>query len=108
MRCDACGEVIGVVTWTNSCKLYQACAAAAKSRYYYLSRPPAIGCQPAGFTDREAWMPVQDIPGTEWPAFGWVEYAKPLDFIQVWKYDLRPADADELARYQEWREEEGM
>jgi len=74
-------------------------------RYYYLNRPPSIGCQPDGFVNREAWSPKQTIPGTEWTAHGWVEYPEPLEPYQVWKWEFRPADDAELDEYLDWREE---
>ena len=75
-------------------------------RYYYLNRPPGIGCQPDGFTERERWSPKREIPGTERTAHGWVEYLEKLDPYQIWKWEFYPADPVELEAYWDWREEE--
>lgn len=73
-------------------------------KYYYLNRPPSIGCQPDGFTERECWMPMQQIPGSERMAFGRVTYPEHLEFDQVWKYDLLPAAKKDQAEMVFWRE----
>ena len=75
------------------------------SRYYYLNRPPGIECQPSRFTNREHWSPKRTIPGTEWPAHGWVEYPNPLGPYEIWRWELWPADGAELKAYSDWREE---
>jgi hypothetical protein len=77
------------------------------TRYYFLNRPPAIGTHPAGEVARECWLPRRDIPGTERPAYGWVDYPEPLDFEQVWRYELFPADPAEVDAYWDWRDEQG-
>lgn len=76
-------------------------------RYYFISRPPDIGTHPAGEVRREVWYPAKDIPNTERHGWGWVEYAEPLEFEQVWKYELFPADDEELDAYYDWRNEVG-
>jgi hypothetical protein len=75
-------------------------------RYYFLSRPPFIGTHPSGETNRQVWQPVELIPDTERPAHGWVEYSEPLGHYDVWRFELYPADEDELKRYNDWREAE--
>ena len=74
-------------------------------KYYFLNRPPSIGTHPNGAVATEVWMPRQDIPGTERPAFGWAEYPDPLQFEQVWQYELFPDDEAEQDLYWEWRDE---
>lgn len=78
------------------------------SKYYYLSRPPGIGCQPDDSISMETWCPVRPIPPLPTqmmndyrrPAHGFVLYAKPLSYYRAWKYDLLPADETErLAGY---------
>ena len=76
-------------------------------RYYFLNRPPFIGTHPSGETSRKVWQPVEMIPGTERHAHGWVEYPHALESYDIWRFELYPADEDELKRYNEWREEEG-
>lgn len=109
LRCDSCGhDFEGDPVWTNCCKLCPTCAEAPKHRYYYLNRPPGTGCQPPGFSNRESWFPMQNIPGTEWYAYGWVEYVRQPGFYSIWQYELRPADPDELEKYWAWRDESGL
>ncbi len=76
-------------------------------RYYLINRPPSIGTHPAGEIDREVWIPRRTIPNTERDCYGWVEWAEPLDFEQVWGYEMLPADDDEFERYYDWRDEVG-
>lgn len=76
-------------------------------RYYLLNRPPDIGTHPAGETAREVWAPSREIPGSARCAHGWVEYPEPLPFDEVWRYELLPADEDEVDRYYDWRDEVG-
>ena len=68
-------------------------------RYYFLSRPPGIGCQPDGFANREYWRPKQEIPGTERTAHGWVEYPEKLTAEQVEHWSFWIADVLERAEY---------
>lgn len=76
-------------------------------RYYLISRPPFIGTHPAGNIAVESWDTRQDIPGTLRPAWGWVEYDQPLDFENVWNYELYPGDEKEADAYYDWRNEVG-
>ena len=80
------------------------CRAASKFRYWFLLRPPGIGCMPHGWALKEYWQPTQKIPGTERYAHGWVEYTKSLAHEQVWFFDLLPAQDEDA--YWAWREEE--
>ena len=73
-------------------------------RYYFLNRPPSIGTHPAGEVGRKCFQYREDIPGIERLAHGWVEYPEALGFDMVWRYELYPADEEELARYNAWRE----
>jgi hypothetical protein len=75
------------------------------NRYYYLLRPPDIGCQPDGFAYRDGGLPRKTIKtsnGDYVDAFGWVEYYTPLSFEQVWKYDLQPDNPVERGRFTLW------
>lgn len=78
-----------------------------KRRYYFINRPPSIGTHPQGETGRKAFAYRETIPGTERLSHGWVEYPQPLDFEQVWRYELYPADEAEADRYYDWRNEVG-
>lgn len=72
-------------------------------RYYYLLRPPSIGCQPQGGINRETFTyfgPVEALDGMK--AHGWVEYDEPLEFDQIWRFDLMPANELERAKYRLW------
>lgn len=68
------------------------------NRYYLLNRPPSIGTQPPGFTNRETRVPRQDIPanpdGYDRPAWGYVDYDAPLPLAQVFGYELEPDPAN--------------
>jgi hypothetical protein len=104
-NCFTCFGV-GVVPAKETGSGFEVCQCAKPGNvYYFLLRPPFIGTHPAGEVSREVWQPVQNIPGTERHAHGWVKYPAPLDFDQVWKYDLYPANEDGLNRYWDWREE---
>jgi len=89
--------------------LCPSCAEKPHFRYYYLNRPPGIGCQPDGFVDRKTWMPgrVLNFGQREmvYHALGWVEYLEPLDPEQVWKWELWPHDDGEYEQYRAWRKE---
>lgn len=66
-------------------------------RYLYLNRPPGIGCQPDGFTEFKAYWPQREVDGVY--CLGWVEYAEPLTYRQIRKWDFMPADPVEAAIY---------
>ena len=72
--------------------------------YYLLNRPDV---QPSGYTAKEVWSPTKRVLGSGRWAHGWAEYAELLPFELVWKFDLFPADPEELERYWAWRDEEG-
>ena len=80
------------------------------AKYYYLSRPPGIGCQPDGDISREAWSPTKPIPPLPTqtvddyrrPAHGFVLYAKPLSYYVAWKHDLLPAEETERLAWYLW------
>ena len=109
MNCWLCkNEIKGEPLWTNCRMLCQSCYDKPRHRYYYLNRPPSIGCQPDGFVDREAWMPARTHPvvgGGTRHFLGWVEYPTPLEPEQVWKWELLPRTAWETERYFQWRED---
>jgi len=65
--------------------------------YYYLNRPPGIGCQPGGFDPdtRETYLPGRYVKGRH--VLGKVEYPKRLPAEEVHRYDLFPADVRERA-----------
>jgi len=72
------------------------------NRYYLINRPDV---QPSGFIDKEIWYPSKTIPGTQRWAHGWAEYAQPLSFEMIWKFDLFPASEDIVNAYWDWRDE---
>ncbi len=72
-------------------------------KYYYCNRPPGIGCQPDGFTERETWLPAKEIDNRL--CFGYAVYPKPLAPEQVYRFDLRPESIVEQAEYVFWRED---
>jgi hypothetical protein len=106
MKCDLCGDQIDEPVLTRTRILCPTCASKPRHRYYYLNRPPNVACQPDDFVDRNAWLPMQDTPDG-WPAFGWVDYARKLRCEEIWKWEFRPANPEELAEYLVWREREG-
>ena len=104
MRCWLCKQDFdGEPNWTNCRLLCPKCFDKPRHRYYYLNRPPNIGCQPDGFMDREAWMPGHIVSGRN--CLGWVEYPEPLEPEQVWKWEFMPADDAEYDAFWDWREE---
>lgn len=74
-------------------------------RYLHRLRPPDMGCQPNGFTKLQQAREIRQVGDYTIPCRGWAEYAEPLTFEQVWKYDLFPEDVDEAERYQQWRDQ---
>ena len=72
------------------------------NRYYLINRPDV---QPSDFTNQAVWCPTKSIPGTQRYAHGWAEYEQPLAFETIWKFDLLPANANELDNYWNWRDE---
>ena len=113
MRCWSCKkEGVEEIHWTNVRPLCKECYDKPRHRYYYLNRPPAIGCQPDGFIDRESWMPAkpQLLIGKgrdPWHVLGWVEYPEPLAAELVWKWELWPHEAAQVSIYLDRREENG-
>ena len=75
-------------------------------KYFYLTRPPGIGCQPDGYTDTQIWLPMQYPEEFPRGAFGYVIYSAPLPVSQILRYDLFPADPLEKALYMAWQDEE--
>ena len=72
-------------------------------RYLYTSRPPSIGCQPDGFTNREVWIPSHEVDGRHY--LGVAEYDKPLDFKDIRAYELMPEEKGERLVYMALRAE---
>jgi len=109
LNCWLCKEDFeGEPNWTNCRLLCPTCYAKPRYRYFYINRPPGIGCQPEGFVDREMWMPAKPqllIGRGEWNVLGWVEYPEPLDQEQIWLKELYPRNAWEVSLYLDWREE---
>ena len=109
MNCWLCKEDFeGEPNWTNCRLLCPTCYAKPRYRYFYINRPPGIGCQPEGFVDREIWMPAKThkvVGGNNRYFLGWVEYPEPLEPELVWKWELMPRDMCETNRYLDWREE---
>jgi hypothetical protein len=73
-------------------------------KYFYLSRPPCIGTEPDGWTEREAWSPAR--PQGFRQVHGFVVYPSRLDFETIWRYDLLPESLEEQAEMVFWREPE--
>ena len=75
-------------------------------KYLYRNRPPAPGCQPDNWTERECWRPTRTHPsGGEHLTFhGSVTYEEPLPFKDVQAYDLWPVSDTERAEYVFWLE----
>lgn len=71
--------------------------------YLYSHRPPGIGCQPDGWTDRETWLPAKIIGHRYF--FGRVEYDGGLSFETVSRYELWPKSELERAEMVFWRED---
>lgn len=72
-------------------------------KYFYINRPAGYGCQPDGFSRYEAWIPAREVVGLGYRSFlGEVEYPIRLAAVDVWKYDLIPADPVERAKYNLW------
>ena len=71
-------------------------------KYFYLSRPPCVGTEPDGWTEREGWTPTRLIDLR--PAHGFVTYSQKLDPGAIWKYSLRPDDVKEQAEMKFWGE----
>ena len=73
-------------------------------RYFYLSRPPDIGCQPDGWLNREGGLPkkIYEVNGVFQNSFGAIEYPSLLPFEVSDKYDLMPADPKENALLHLW------
>jgi len=74
------------------------------ANYLFRNRPPGIGCQPDGWVNRETWMPAKEIQ--ERFFLGQVEYAEPLPFEQVKRYELWPESELERAEMIFWLEGE--
>jgi hypothetical protein len=72
------------------------------NEYYYINRPPGIGCQPDGFDidTRETWMPRRRVGDRYF--LGTVSYPEPLDPEDVWQYELYPVDPVERAECTFW------
>ena len=72
-------------------------------RYYYLSRPPGVGCQPGKWLRRRSYSPPRVPPRTlddyAQRVHGWVDYEGALDYYMIWRYDLIPSDLAERARF---------
>ena len=75
------------------------------AKYLYTSRPPGIGCQPDGFTDREVWMPGREVDGRHY--LGVAEYDGRLKFEDIAAYELMPEDKEERIVYSAWKQQLG-
>jgi len=111
MKCDLCQTEIYKDEegfFTNVRLLCKGCANKPRYRYYYTLRPPGIGCQPDGFVDRASFgrqgQRTKLIGGRDWTVYGWVEYHKPLGPEELFKWDLWPHNAGEVAGYLDWKE----
>ncbi len=76
-------------------------------KYYYLSRPPGIGCQPDGFLERKEWYPKrfpEEFPRGAW---GWVTYPERLPMKSIWLKDLFPVERVEELCFRAWQDYRG-
>lgn len=64
-------------------------------KYYYLVRPPNIGCQPDGYDSQESFVPRREVNGRL--VWGTVTYPRRLTADEVYRYDLAPTDIKEQA-----------
>lgn len=74
-------------------------------KYFYLNRPPGIGCQPSGYSERETWYPKQFRDEFPRGAWGWVTYPERLKLYDAWAKDLFPADPVEQLCYRAWQDD---
>lgn len=94
---DCCMDLQSQITEMGRPKLH---------RYYFINRPPFVGTHPAGAVAQQAWDPVMFAPDVEGRKFhGYADYAQPIGFEQIWKYELYPQNLTELMFYNAWREE---
>ena len=75
-------------------------------KYYYINRPPSIGCQPDGWIEREGWRPRRDVNGR--PFHGFAVYEQKLTPKQIWQYELYPEDIMERAKQVFYNEPEAL
>ena len=102
MNCGICHEPTEL--WKKNGIICKGCADKPRHRYYALNRPPGFAAVPDGWCLREIWAPMHEV--NDWlQAFGWVEYAEPLPFEKVWRYDLMPAAVIAQGRYSKWYRE---
>lgn len=59
-------------------------------RYYCIFRPPMLGAVPRGFEEMEDFGERAYVPEIGRQAWGWVEYARPLEDAQIVDYELIP------------------
>ena len=67
-------------------------------RYELTLRPFDVSVVPDGWTavgSESGWERYNGV-------YGWVEYAEPLLYCQMWTYDLQPVDPQERARFALW------
>jgi hypothetical protein len=104
MNCGICHKQTDL--WEDGGVLCEDCVDKPRYRYYSTLRPPGTFAVPDGVILREIWGRVRTVHGTSIRAHGWVEYPEPLDFEKVWRFDLLPADEEELKVYSEWSRRE--
>ena len=73
-------------------------------KYFFLNRPPGIGCQPEGHTHLETWIPKQHPEEFPRGAWGYALYPAPLSLLDIWKKELYPANPLEKAVYLAWED----
>ena len=86
MKCRQCQKETDNLV--NDLPLCEECVDKPRYRYYAYLRPPGFAAVPDGWILREFWKPPERIPGSMFTAHGWVEYAEPLPFGRVLKFDL--------------------
>lgn len=65
--------------------------------YYYVNRPPGMGCQPDGWVEREDYFGRTDRQHS--PYHGHVRYDRRLTLDEIYRYELEPNDLVEGALY---------
>lgn len=73
-------------------------------KYFFLNRPPGIGCQPSGFSELVTWFPKEFPEDFPRGAFGFALYPNPLPLKDIWAKELFPADPLQRMVYIAWED----